>query len=89
MGEIRALPGLSALDRDARLQVEESMTSGQHIVIGGFGPVTTGFGNRLNVPLSEEQMEGDPGSFLELTYEQAMDLNAELATRLAGLAEKR
>lgn len=91
MSEIRALEGLSQADKDARLQVRESWTQGSYVMIGGIGPVTTGFGTRLHVPLSEGQMEesNDPGIFVELTYEQAMDLNAKLSTTLNEMAQKR
>lgn len=89
MSEIRALNSLGDIDRKARLVVEKSMTPGCHIVIGGFGPVKTGFGDRLTVPLSEVQIDEDPGIFAELTYEQALDLNAKLAVKLNELAAER
>lgn len=91
MSEIKALKNLSEADRDARLQVRESWTPGSYVTIGGLGPVETGFGTRMHVPLSEKQMEesGDPGIFAELTYEQAMDLNAKLSVTLNELAQKR
>lgn len=91
MSEIKALKNLSEADRDARLQVRESWTPGSYVMIGGLGPVETGFGTRMHVPLSEKQMEesGDPGIFAELTYEQAMDLNAKLSVTLNELAQKR
>lgn len=89
MSEIRALNSLGDIDKGARLVVEESMTPGCHIVIGGFGPVKTGFGDRLTVPLSDSQLDEDPGIFAELTYEQAMDLNAKLSEKLNELAQKR
>lgn len=86
MSEIHAI-GLSEVDTEARLVVEKSMTDGYAVALLGFGPVKTGFGLRLHVPLGTEQMEeaDDPGSFLELTYGQALDLNAKLAARLAEL----
>ena len=89
MSEIRALNGLGDVDKSARLAVGESMTPGCHIVIGGFGPVRTGFGDRLTVPLSDSQSDEDPGIFAELTYEQAMDLNAKLSATLNEMAQKR
>lgn len=90
-GTIRSLT-LSQIDKDARLGVESSLTDGMAATISGFAPVKTGFGLRLHAPLSEAQMDDetrDPGCFLELTFEQAMSLNAELATLLAKQAEKR
>lgn len=84
MSDIRELTW-SDVDTDAVLQVDDSLTSGKSIVVGGFGPVRTGFGQRLTVPLTDEQMRDDPGSFVELTYEQALDLSAKLATKLAEL----
>lgn len=87
MSEIRVLNSLGDIDKDARLQVERSLIADGRIVIGGFGQVKTGFGNRLSVPLSEDQMSEDPGLFAELTFEQAMDLNARLATVLAEQTE--
>ncbi len=89
MSEIRALNSLGDVDKGARLHVGKSMTPGCYIVIGGFGPVRTGFGERLTVPLNEVQTEEDPGIFAELTYEQALDLNAKLAAKLAELAAER
>ena len=89
MSEIRALNSLGDIDENARIQVEESMTPGSAIVLGGFGPVKTGFGTRLHTALNEVQMEEDPGVFVELTYEQALDLNAKLAAKLSELAPKR
>ncbi|MGH8963732.1 MAG: hypothetical protein ACRDXB_00110, partial [Actinomycetes bacterium] len=68
---------------------DKSMTPGCHIVIGGFGPVKTGFGERLTVPLTDLQADEDPGLFAELTYEQALDLNAKLAAKLSELAAER
>jgi hypothetical protein len=91
VSDIDALKSLSEADKGARLQVRESWTPGSYVMIGGLGPVNTGFGTRLHVPLSEEQMEksGDPGIFAELTYEQAMDLNAKLSATLNEMAQKR
>lgn len=89
MSEIRALNSLGDIDKGARLQVEESLTADMGIVIGGFGPVLTGFGTRLLTPFSEAQMDEDPGVFIELTYEQAMDLSAKLSATLNELARKR
>ncbi len=89
MSEIRALNSLGDIDRNARLAVDKSMTPGCHIVIGGFGPVKTGFGERLTVPLTDLQADEDPGLFAELTYEQALDLNAKLAAKLSELAAER
>lgn len=86
MSKIRALRW-SDVDSKAMLGVEESMTPGSRFVIGGITPVKTGFGVRLHVPATDEQMEEDPGSFLELTYEQAVDLNAKLAVKLAEAAK--
>lgn len=91
MNTIRVLTWAKA-DESARLQVEESLSPNKRVCIGGFAPVETGFGLRLHVPLSEAQMDDetrDPGSFMELTYEQAMDLNAKLTTLLAELDAKR
>lgn len=89
MSEIRALNGLGDIDKGARLQVEESLAPDMDIVIGGFGPVLTGFGTRLLTPFNEAQMEEDPGVFVELTYEQAMDLNAKLSATLNKMTRKR
>jgi len=89
VSEIRALNSLGDIDRNARLAVDKSMTPGCHIVIGGFGPVKTGFGERLTVPLTDLQADEDPGLFAELTYEQALDLNAKLAAKLSELAAER
>lgn len=89
MSEIRVLSSLGDIDRSARLAVDKSMTPGCHIVIGGFGPVKTGFGERMTVPLGDAQLDEDPGIFAELTYEQAMDLNAKLSATLNELAQKR
>lgn len=88
MSEIRVLNGLGDIDETARLQVEPSLIADGRIVIGGFGQVKTGFGNRMSVPLSEDQMSEDPGLFAELTFEQAVDLSTELTRVLAGQAEK-
>lgn len=90
MSTIKSI-SVSEVDRAALLPVEESMTPGSDIVIGALGPVRTGFGTRLLVPLGDAQIEqgGDPGCFLELTYEQALDLNAKLAQKLNELARKR
>lgn len=84
MSGIRALENLSAIDSSARVHATKSLSQGMEIAICGFGPVETGFGTRLNVPLSEGQIEssGDPGSFLELTREQALDLHVKLANAL-------
>jgi hypothetical protein len=89
VSEIRALNSLGDIDRSARLAVDKSMTLGCHIVIGGFGPVKTGFGERMTVPLGNAQLDEDPGIFAELTYEQALDLNAKLAAKLSELATER
>lgn len=89
-GTIRSL-ALSQIDKDARLHVENSLTEGMAATIGGFAPVRTGFGLRLHTPLSEAQMDDetqDPGSFLELTFEQALDLSTKLVTLLAERAAK-
>lgn len=88
MSEFRELTW-SDVDRDATLMVDRSMTDGYSIVVGRFGPVKTGFGQRLTVPLTEEQSEQDPGLFIELSYEQALDLNAKLAARLIEVARER
>lgn len=88
MSEIRELTW-SDVDKSATLVVDESMTDGYSIVVGKFGPVKTGFGQRLTVPLTDEQMAEDPGLFIELTYEQALDLNAKLAAQLIEAARKR
>lgn len=91
MSTAKPLSSLSEADKGARLQVRESWTPGSYVMIGGLGPVTTGFGVRMHVPLTEEQMEAadDPGIFAELTYEQAMDLNAKLSATLNEMAQKR
>lgn len=88
MSDIRELTW-SDVDTDATLKVDDSLTSGKSIVVGGFGLVRTGFGQRLTVPLTDEQMDDDPGSFIELTYEQALDLSAKLATKLAELGRRK
>lgn len=85
MSEIRSLTW-DDVDNSATVAVEESVTPGKAVAILGFAPVRTGFGLRLHVPLSEAQLDDktrDPGSFLELTREQALDLNAKLAVLLA------
>lgn len=87
MGEVRALTW-GDVDSSAMLAVERSMTPGSYVVIGGAAPVKTGFGVRLNVPLTEEQAEEDPGIFLELTLGQALDLNAKLAAKLAEMNQE-
>ena len=55
MSDIRELTW-SDVDTDATLKVDDSLTSGKSIVVGGFGPVRTGFGQHLTVPLTDEQM---------------------------------
>lgn len=87
MSEINAL-NWGDVDNGAIPQVSESLTPGYDLVIGGLAPVKTGFGLRLLVPLTEAQMEEDPGAFLELTYGQALDLSARLAATLAELGHK-
>lgn len=88
MSEIRELTW-SGVDKDATLVVDKSMTDGYSVSVGRFGPVGTGFGQRLTVPLTDEQMTEDPGLLIELTYEQALDLNAKLAARLIEVARER
>lgn len=88
MSDIRALDWGDVNDQ-AVPQVGDSLTPGYDLVIGGLAPVKTGFGLRLLVPLTEGQMEQDPGAFLELTYGQALKLNARLTATLAELGRDR
>lgn len=88
MSEIRRL-GWADVDTDATLVVEKSLSGGGKVVVGGFGPVDNGFNGRMTVPLTESQHEEDPGLFAELTYQQALDLNAKLAAVLIDVARER
>lgn len=86
MTEIKRVPLIRRRtyeDRKARLEVEKSIMGHGYIVIDGFNPAETGFGDRMCFPVTEEMKEeADVGCFMELTRDQAIDLLVKLTNVL-------
>jgi hypothetical protein len=86
MTEIKRVPLIRRRtfdDREARLRVEKSILGHGHIVIDGFNPAETGYGDRMCLPVTDKMREElDVGCFMELTRDQAIDLHVKLANAL-------
>lgn len=86
MTEIKRVPLIrrrTVDDRKARLEVAKSLSGHGYVIIDGFNPAETGYGDRMCFPVTEEMKEeADVGCFMELTRDQAIDLHVKLANVL-------